>query len=267
MKCMVCYYNMAPYFTKKFDNYGLNDVEYWQCEQCGLVMSKTHNDMGKNKWNKLNKLYHRSYLGSEADPYDPRWIFRLNKQAEVIADLKDLGLLNTMQPWIDYGCGDGKLSESLFDEYNIEISKYDKAINGPGFLSVEDLSRDKFGLVISTSVFEHLLNTVDLELINGLVSENGVLALHTFVAEKIQRDPLWFYLLPTHCTFFTNKSMQILFERWEYQASIYHVESRLWFWFKNNIDELEDVIRSVNNMAGREGLYYHFKRGFVDFWK
>jgi len=263
---MVCAGQMGPYFTKKFNIYGLDDVEYWHCLHCGLVMSKTHKVMGKKSWNVLNKKYHQSYQGTENDPNDPRWILRLNEQAEVIADLKTLGLITNAEPWVDYGCGDGKLSDLLLANYGIEVSKYDKNKHGSDYLSKVSLLKGKYGLVISTSVFEHISNADELGFINKLVSESGVLAVHTFVGDMIQPDPNWFYLLPTHCTFFTNKSMQMLFDIWEYQVSLYHVNSRLWFWFKNDVEKIEETIRNANNREKKKP-HYHFKRGFVDYWK
>jgi len=267
MECLVCAGQMAPFFKKTFTNFGLNDVEYWRCMRCGLVMSKTHKEMDKRFWNRLNKHYHQSYQGTEIDPNDPRWIHRLNEQAEVIADLKSLSLIRVAEPWVDYGCGDGKLSDLLLARYGIEVSKYDKNKHGSDYISRVNLLKNAYGLVISTSVMEHISDPAEFAFINELVSENGVFAVHTFVSDEIQPDPNWFYLLPTHCTFFTNKSMQILFDKWGYQASIYHVSSRLWFWFKKDIDKVENAIHNANNRLRREKLYYHFKRGFMDYWK
>jgi hypothetical protein len=61
--------------------------------------------------------------------------------------------------------------------------------------------------------------------------------------------------------------MKILFREWGFTASIYNVESRLWFWFRTGTDRVEKIIRKANELPGREILYYHFKRGFMDYWK
>jgi len=267
MKCIICSSQMEQYFNKRFDSYGLSDVEYWRCICCELVMSKTHKEMDKHIWNRLNKNYHLTYQGSDYDANDPRWILRLNDQAEVIADLKNLNLIKVSDSWVDYGCGDGKLSEILFSKYTIKVEKYDKNKHGSDYLSKRNLKKRNHDLVISTSVMEHISDQDELEFINDLVSDIGVLAVHTFVSDDIKPDPTWFYLLPTHCTFFTNKSMQILFDRWGYESSIYNVNSRLWFWFKNDSDTIENIVQSANNRLGVGKLYYHFKRGFMDYWK
>ncbi|UUO14267.1 hypothetical protein [Dolichospermum heterosporum] len=89
-----------------------------------------------------------------------------------------------------------------------------------------------------------------------------MLALHVLVKEDIPQDPDWFYLQPPHVSFFTNQSMQILFEQWNYKASIYHVPSRLWFWFR----EMDNIQMSVikNLLPETEGFY--FKEGFMNYW-
>jgi hypothetical protein len=90
------------------------------------------------------------------------------------------------------------------------------------------------------------------------------MALHTLAMEEIPQDPDWFYLLPVHSTFYTNKSMQLLFEQWGYQASIYNVNARMWFWFKSKPD-IEETIRYANNRTSDPS--YIFMNKFIDYWK
>jgi hypothetical protein len=116
--------------------------------------------------------------------------------------------------------------------------------------------------VFNTSIFEHIRNRKTLNSINALVAEDGILAIHTLVTEVIPQDPKWFYLLPVHCSFFTNKSMQILFDAWGYKVSIYHVPSRMWFWFKKRSDFLNDLFDS-GLLNSQEGFY--FKEGFMNY--
>jgi hypothetical protein len=93
------------------------------------------------------------------------------------------------------------------------------------------------------------------------------MGIHTLVAEKIPASADWFYLLPVHCAFYTNKSMQLLFDQWGYSASIYHMNSRLWIWFKTDPGAVEKIVKDANARPGREYFTYHFKRGFMDYWK
>lgn len=145
--------------------------------------------------------------------------------------------------------------------------KYDKYLGkSQGYLSEDKLKHQKFSFVITTAVFEHVRDIESLDEINNLVGINGVLATHTIVMEQIPCNPDWHYLLPVHCTFFTNKSMQILFERWDYKASLYHPLSRLWFFFKND-DGLQGKISRLNDQAKSNEDIYHYKQGFMDYWK
>lgn len=110
-------------------------------------------------------------------------------------------------------------------------------------------------------MFEHILTLEDLEKIVSLVDPRGVFALHTVVKEEIPAEPNWFYLLPVHCSFFTNRSMEILFNKWAFYASLYDPESRMWFWFKEN--RMEEMER----FATKHSKSLFIKKGFADYWK
>lgn len=267
MNCMVCRNQMSPYFSKTFNVYELRDVEYWRCHGCGFVGSKTHAKMKVHDWETLNQKYHATYQGRESNEDDPRWRERLNTQARVINDLFSLGLLPRNLPWVDWGCGDGKLPDLLKARFGLSLLKYDGYKKGEDYLSENELTSSHFGFVINTSVFEHVSDRKVLDGIEGLVAPSGVFGIHTLVAEEIPQDPAWFYLLPVHCSFFTNKSMQVLFEEWGYSSSVYHVDAQLWFWFKREPDHVGEIILAANLQPGREKLKYQFKRGFMDYWK
>lgn len=167
-------------------------------------MSKTHADMADSKWASLNYEYHSTYQWKESNSDDPRWIARLQSQAKVLCDATKLGLLNSDGRWLDYACGDGRLSELLQDEECI-LLKYDRHMPRPkDYLIDSDLSPPRsFDFVITTSVFEHLTLREHFESVEGLVSESAVLGLHTLVCESVPSDASWFYLLPVHCAFHT----------------------------------------------------------------
>lgn len=267
MECIVCRNQMNYDFSKYFNQHSLGNVDYWRCVSCGFVASKTHFDLSDEGWGKINREFHASFQGTDYCPDDRQWVLRLNKQAEVIADLTKLGILPADLPWVDFGCGDGKLSDMLYEKYKLKLLKFDRFMKGEGYISEDNLKHTRFGFAITTSVFEHLRDRKHLDEIASLVADNGVMGIHTLVAEEVPHTPDWFYLLPVHCAFYTNKSMQILFDQWGYSASIYHVDSRLWFWFKETNDRLEEIIVSLNSQPGRDNFFYHYKRGFMDYWK
>lgn len=267
MKCMICCNQMNPYFIKQFNFPGLDTVEYVKCVNCKFVISKTHYELSDEDWQTINEKYHSLYQGKGENIDDPRWMKRLQNQAEVIADIVGLGLVPKNFPWVDFGCGDGKLPDLLMEKYSLHMDKFDRYMYNEKFLMEENLKNSKFSFVITTSVIEHLLKREMLEEINDLVSDNGVMGLHLLVAEEVPDDPDWFYLLPVHCAFHTNKSMQILFDAWGYSCSIYNLSSQLWIFFKSDPDKIEKTVTNANRKSGREKLYYHFKRGFMDYWK
>ncbi len=51
-------------------------------------------------------------------------------------------------------------------------------------------------VLINSAMFEHIRNREHLEHVNSLVSDEGVLILHTIVCENIPKDPDWFYIMP-----------------------------------------------------------------------
>jgi hypothetical protein len=137
---------------------------------------------------------------------------------------------------------------------------------GNNFLTEASLTPQSFDFVLTTSVFEHIIKRQDLDNIAALVTRNGVMGLHTLVCENIPEDPNWFYLLPVHCAFHTNKSMSLLLQQWGFKSSIYNVEARLWLFFRNSSDEIQTMINQANNRENSKPVYI-YKHGFVDYWK
>jgi len=274
MKCMICNTQLHFYFSKRFDNFIINEAEYFRCGHCGFVFSKTHAEMTGEDWGKLNLTYHASFQGKETNTDDPSWLSRLAEQAHVINDVQSLGILQGGNPWLDYGCGDGKLSEILTRKYNLILNIYDKYMDPydnkqrfPRFLQDKELIPGRFNFVINTSVFEHFRKRHELDQLETLVSNDGVFGIHTVVCENIPQDESWFYLLPVHCAFFTNKSMELLFQQWGYNFSLYNVNARLWLWFKDKSRSriIKEYVENANKRI--KGPFYIYKNGFVDYWK
>ena len=248
MKCLICNRDMSYYFTKDFTSYNLKELQncvYYICENCGMVVSKTHFDMSDTEWENLNFNYHSSFLiDGGISPEDPNWLERLDKQVNFLEYL----YVNEILPknnWLDWGCGNGILSDKL-KERGILLQKYDKYFN-----SIE-LKCKNYDFIITTSVFEHIREYSTLKSIADLLTERGIMGLHTLICERIPKDPKWFYLLPVHCTFFTNKSTSILMENLGFKYSAYNINSRLWFMSKYPIKSNVNLIT---------------KEGFVDYWK
>ena len=86
--------------------------------------------------------------------------------------------------------------------------------------------------------------------------------MHTLVAEEIPCDPDWFYLVPVHCTFWTNSAMKIFFERYGFIACSYNVDAQTWLMFRDK-DPFEKLKSIAPNLSGK----WIFSDSFVDYWK
>ncbi|MBV6633827.1 MAG: methyltransferase domain-containing protein [Alphaproteobacteria bacterium] len=215
--------------------------------------------MSDEVWGKLNIDVHSAYQGIDDNPEDPNWIPRMKAQASALNLLATQGVIPQDNPWVDWGAGDATLTK-FTAEHGLDLKPYDKYISQPGFLTDEELTPGGFDLVISTSLLEHVMDLSVLDGMSDLVSSKGILAVHTLVREEVPKDPSWFYLVPVHVSMFTNKSMQILFDRWGYASSIYHVPSRLWFFFRDPAVKVEEI-------AAQDPEAFFAKRGFMDYWK
>ena len=256
MNCFVCGAKMTPFMEKFFGLRYLEACEYVRCEDCGLVVAKTLYEMPHDTWEALNRECHAAYQHTDALAVDPNWLARLQAQAKVLAQLINVGVLDKSARAVDYGAGDGKLS----DMCKPWLLKFDAYMARPNenYLSAAELTPASFDFVITCSVFEHLLGARDVEKIFALLKSDGIAALHTLVCEKVPRDPNWFYLQPVHATFWTNAAMKKIFRRYDFKSCAYHVESRLWF-----MSRVAEKFSRLKTCAGT----WSFADDFVDYWK
>lgn len=259
--CLVCARACEPAFSKDFGGtFGLGRVEYVGCPDCGTCVSKTHYELPSEAWGALNERYHQQYFGSSANADDARWMERLGEQAAVFSELQKQGVL-PKGPVLDWGCGDGQLADRL-TAAGVRCEKFDRYVKPPGGLLEPALVAGSFGVVLNTSVVEHVRERRTLDEIAGLVSADGIVAMHTIICEVVPRDPSWFYLLPVHCTFLTNEAMRRLCAEWGFVATLYDVPARLWLLFRN----LPQARRAFDALQPTRTAI-HFKEGFIDFWK
>lgn len=271
MDCLICNSKSEYYFSKTYKEEPfksmmneIGSVDYYQCSNCGFTLSKTHRDLDSDKWEKLNYDFHHFLENKDGDVSinQPPYI----QQALMIKVLVDNEIIN-FDNSLDYAGGYGTLSNILHKYFDLNLSVYDPYVESNDrdiYISKNDLS--KYDTVLNSALFEHLTTRESFDEINNCVSDNGCMIIHTRISGFIPKDPNWFYLNPpVHCAFHTNKSMEILMEQWNYQASIYCISARCWILLKNHSDELRHKVEMVNKEFQTE--FFNYKKGFVDFWK
>lgn len=238
--CKVCSGQTIFHVTKNFKGYcGLNLVNYVRCKTCGFVYSSTIYDFSENEFKRLNNSFHQ-FLTETRCPDDPKWLQRLKKQATELFRLFKDGVCPSELAWLDFACGNGTLIKMLQDMGCLNIVGYEPFMNNtvhPEVTLIKDkeLQPGRFDCVISTSFLEHVRDLNVIDRMCELVSPNGAFIFHTYVGEEIPDDPDWFYFLPTHCSFYTDRAMSIIFERHNFKSAMHIRRGNLHIWSRVEI--------------------------------
>lgn len=271
--CLICGTPTQYDFSKTYANYPGSPfpepltVDYCRCGHCGFVLSRTHQAMSAETWSALNTSWHHHYENhrdnkvSNAPPYA--------EQALALQMLARNGVLD-LDDSLDYAAGYGTLSKFLSKYFDARLRIFDRYVRdgSSGSVHVAESQLGRYGLVINSAMFEHVLDRAALDEVNNLVADDGVLMLHTVVCERIPRDPNWFYLAPmVHTAFHTNRSMALLMAQWGYAASVYSPLAKSWWLFRAGhpaLERIEDIVDTVNTELRMK--YFLYKPGFVDYW-
>lgn len=272
--CLICQSGTDYFFSKEYPVFPGSPfsqalkVDYWKCGCCGFVVSRTHQEMTASQWVALNSSWHHFYENnikekiSNAPPYANQALALMMLSKNGIIDIDDV---------LDYAAGYGTLANFLSFYFDRKIKIFDRYVRNEknDSIYIEENEVKKYKLVINSAMFEHVLSRGALDEVNDLVADDGVLMLHTVVCERIPRSPDWFYLNPmVHTAFHTNKSMSILMEQWGYSGSVYSSQAKSWFLFKKECPVLESLGRRIYKInTDIRNEYFHYKPGFVDYWK
>jgi hypothetical protein len=261
---MICQSKMAYFFSKTFDQFELGQVDYWKCPECGFAASRTHLEMSDARWAQLNNDFHSQTHYTEDNPYNRNQ--RYFNQALMLSLMRKQGLLAATDTWLDWGCGVGAVARLLRDYFDVHLGTYDKYFTPEvNALSEAALRPRGHDLVLNTAVFEHVRDRATLDEIESYVAPGGALAVHTLVPEHVPQNPEWMYLLPVHCAFHTNRSMQLLMDQWGYRCSVYNEHAKLWVMFRQDPEAVLPRVAALNKAMGWR--YLHDKIGFMDYWK
>ncbi|MBR5914500.1 MAG: hypothetical protein IKZ58_09075 [Selenomonadaceae bacterium] len=268
MKCFVCGSEMKPFLEKDFGMENLGKCEYVRCEHCGIVVAKTLYEMPQKQWEAINYECHSLIFEHNVNytDIDPKVYERFDIESNFLKELLNHGILKYDCRTIDYGAGDGKLADLTNSKIGKAwLKKFDAYMKpfGENYLSADEVKPNSFDFLITTSVFEHLLgNRRDVDKVIGLLNSDGVMALNLFVCEEMPDDPSWFYYIPVHCIFWTNKAMSIIYKKFGFKGCMYNVEACMWFMFRN-ADDFERLKSVADKLTGT----LVFDENFVEYWK
>jgi cyclopropane fatty-acyl-phospholipid synthase-like methyltransferase len=122
--------------------------------------------------------------------------------SEFIAPLK--GVKNAL----DFGCGEGGVLATLLQNDGIKCDKYDLF-----YFNDKSYKTKKYDLILSTEVFEHLSNPIDvLKELLGCLNDGGYLLLmSSFHPNDDEKFLKWYYIQDiTHIGFFSMKTFEYI---------------------------------------------------------
>lgn len=194
MKCKIC-----DHATTGFSNPRLKK-EYTLCSHCELISVEkafiVSNESEKAQYdNHHNSLENLGYVQMFENFLDFFW-------DELTC--KDISCL-------DFGSGPTPVLGELIQRRGAKVDCYDK------FYQSEKIFTGKsYDVITSTEVFEHLENPLQiLDFLTSHLKENGILAIMTLFHQNDKDLFLnwWYPRDPTHITFYTPKTLEILGEK------------------------------------------------------
>ena len=176
------------------------ELIYYRCTDCGFVYL---DDCFIVDELKEKKQYDQHNNGFENEGY-------VQMFENFIEDAL-VPYLQNIQTALDFGSGPGPVLSELLKRRGLEVDIYDF------YFSPEKVYESKFyDLITSTEVFEHLSKPLDiLEMLVEHINPNGYLVLMTKFPPKDDQTFLnwWYRRDPTHISFFTPKSFEIMAEK------------------------------------------------------
>ncbi len=194
MNCHICDKPTVSFHHEK------THITYYYCKACQYIFKSPeyHQDLSRQK---------ERYNLHENDENDPGYQAYFQRFLDFI-----LPLLDKPKTALDFGSGRSSLLASLLTKEGIVCDYYDP-IYHPDTLE----EKKKYGLIVSTEVFEHLHHPKEVfENLLELLEEGGYLALQTqFHPNDIEAFKKWYYHQdPTHIVFFTAQTFRVLCKKY-----------------------------------------------------
>ena len=261
MKCAICNnIEMKYYFSKKFQEEHIRSIlpasDYFRCENCGLVVSKTLVEMPSEKWVVLNQQFHETLERTSRITLldQPPYLH----QVQMLHVLSERGVIS-LNNALDYAAGYGNMARLLQKYHRKKILLFDPYMQQDDaevvYVSGNDLGT--YDTVFTSAFFEHSTQRTYLDHVNSLVNQDGAMFVYTLVSEEVPQDPDWFYLDPVHAIFQTKKSMELLMQQWGYESSLYSVPAQTWCLFRKHKTETKETINRINQEFQEQVFIYN----------
>ena len=110
---------------------------------------------------------------------------------------------------LDFGCGPGPVLAQLLIDMGIKTDIYD-----PYFYPDQVYQENKYDLITSTEVFEHLQHPYEIIIkLKKHLKAGGILAVMTRLHDNVDQFSNWWYLKdPTHITFYSSETFDWIAE-------------------------------------------------------
>lgn len=194
MQCHICQKLAQPFQDEK------HQATYYFCHGCAYIFKDPQYYWSMKAQKERYDLHENSEESAGYRAYFQRFLDFL------------LPHVGGVKRALDFGCGRSMLLSKMLQEQHIVCDAYDPLYHPEG------LDEEKrYGLIVSTEVFEHLSQPKEVfaTLVTQL-EEGGYLAIQTqFHPNEVEAFKTWYYPNdPTHIVFFTPKSFICLAQQY-----------------------------------------------------
>lgn len=172
-------------------------VDYYRCSFCGFVFLDDNHRVDRER-EKSQYDQHNNSLENEG----------YVRMFEEFIGLSFAPYLENIKTVLDFGSGPTPVFSELLKRRGLEVDIYDI------FYAPQKVYETKsYDLITSTEVFEHLSEPLKIfKLLSQHLNSNGYIAIMTKFPPKEDSEFLkwWYRRDPTHISFFTPKSFEIM---------------------------------------------------------
>lgn len=213
MNCKICNHKLEHFSNAFFDRSSIDKTEvgYFKCGNCELICAPEFDDWSSSDWE--TKVYTVDYNIN----VDDGCVNRQHRTANKIKDVR-------FNFHLDFGCGNGLLSQILMLKYGKQSYFYDPFNRHEGDFDLPKCSANAvFDLVTAVEVFEHLVDpNLIFDQINPVTSKGTRLMTNTKLSSTFNgafRD--FWYVNPRagHISFYTKKTLEVLANKHGWQLT------------------------------------------------